>query len=121
MSFLIEATARTPRVEIDKTAFSMTGECFPENISEFSAPVVKKLTEILSETESYKVIFELTYFNSTAAMFLFELMTMFETSAQKGMSVEVIWRYANDDDTIEEAGEDFRDVFVHCKFQLDPA
>ena len=54
-------------------------------------------------------------------MFLFELMTMFETSAQKGMSVEVIWRYANDDDTIEEAGEDFRDVFVHCKFHLDPA
>lgn len=119
MSFLIEATARTPKVQIDKTAFTMIGECFPENISEFSEPVVKKLTEILFETESYEVTFELTYFNSTAAMFLFELMSMLETSAQNGTSVDVIWRYADDDDTIEEAGEDFQDAFVHCNFRLD--
>ena len=34
------ATQRTPLIEINEASCRMVGECYPENIQEFSAPVM---------------------------------------------------------------------------------
>jgi len=70
---IFEAGQRTPLVELTPTSCLIRGECYPENISEWSEPVLKTLEDCLGNDESeFKVDIELYYFNSSSAKFLFD-------------------------------------------------
>ena len=70
---IFEAGQRTPQVELTPTSCLIRGECYPENISEWSDPILKALEECLGNDESAFVVdIELYYFNSSSAKFLFD-------------------------------------------------
>lgn len=120
MIFTLEKTKRTPSVELSEKMLVVKGECYPENIAEFSEPIMENVQAVLEKARVFDVIFELIYFNSSSAMFLFDLFNMLDDAAGNGCEIAVKWRYAADDDSMEEAGADFEDAFENASYELEP-
>ena len=114
----IPATSRTPEVLFSPGSCSIKGECYPEDITEFSAPIMDHLRVGLEESDSYKVEIELYYFNSSSAKFLFDFFDFLEGASEGGRKITINWRYRSDDDTMQEAGEDFEEDLSHCCYNL---
>ena len=112
------ATQRTPQIDISSAGCRIVGECYPENIQEFSAPVMGSLRSLVPDSGSYTVDMELFYFNSSSAKFLFDFFEFFEEKATEGLTVKINWNYREDDDTMLEAGEDFAEDMESCAFEL---
>ena len=116
---IFEAGQRTPLVELTPTSCLIRGECYPENISEWSEPVLSTLEECLSNDNSeFEVDIELYYFNSSSAKFLFDFFEFLEESAESGKAITINWRYRPEDDTMQEAGEDFEEDVSACSYNM---
>ena len=80
-----EKTQRTPLVEIGSNSCLIKGECYPENIAEWSGPVLEALKKTLVDANTqFNVDIELYYFNSSSAKFLFDFFEFLEDSAEEG-------------------------------------
>ena len=116
---IFEQTQRTPYVEISSKACIIRGECYPENISEWSEPVLEALEVAMKlENASFEVQIELYYFNSSSAKFLFDFFEYLEVTAEAGRDIAVRWLYRAEDDTMLEAGEDFQEDLETCTYEL---
>ena len=116
---IFEAGPRTPLVELTPSSCLIRGECYPENISEWSEPVLKTLEESLNQDQSaFTVDIELYYFNSSSAKFLFDFFEFLEESAEGGKAITINWRYRAEDDTMQEAGEDFEEDLTACTYNM---
>ena len=79
---IFEQTQRTPYVELTARSCVIRGECYPENIAEWSGPVLEALEESMSlGSDAFKVVIELYYFNSSSAKFLFDFFEYLEETA----------------------------------------
>ena len=116
---IFEQTQRTPYVEIGSTACVIRGEYYPENISEWSGPVLEALEGAMKHNNgSFEVSIELYYFNSSSAKFLFDFFEYLEETAEAGRDIVVKWLYRAEDDTMLEAGEDFQEDLETCTYEL---
>ena len=116
---IFEKSQRTPQVEIASNRCLIQGECYPENIAEWSSPILDALRETLeSSSQDYNVDLELYYFNSSSAKFLFDFFEYLDEAAGEGRTININWRYRTEDDTMQEAGEDFQEDIEACKFEL---
>ena len=116
---IFEKSQRTPQVEIASDRCLIQGECYPENIAEWSSPILDALRETLeSSSQDYNVDLELYYFNSSSAKFLFDFFEYLDEAAGEGRTININWRYRIEDDTMQEAGEDFQEDIEACKFEL---
>ena len=72
-------------VEIGSNSCLIKGECYPENIAEWSGPVLEALKKTLVDANTqFNVDIELYYFNSSSAKFLFDFFEFLEDSAEEG-------------------------------------
>lgn len=118
---IFEQTQRTPYVELTSNYCAIRGECYPENIAEWSGPVLEGLEESMSLGHgTFKVVIELYYFNSSSAKFLFDFFEYLEDTAETGREIVIHWCYRTEDDTMLEAGEDFREDLERCTYELVP-
>ncbi len=115
-----EKTQRTPLVEMSNSHCLIVGECYPENISEWSQPVLAALEDCVGDGTqgSFDVDIELYYFNSSSAKFLFDFFEFLDEKAAEGISIVIKWRYRVEDDTMQEAGEDFEEDIENCTYHL---
>jgi len=109
-----QPTEDTPGVILDKISneFKFYGKSLPEDVEEFYRPILmwlKSYSEApLIET---KVIFEMEYVNTASSKRLFDVLTLLKEieNTEKG-SVKIIWRFFEDDEDLEEAGNDYKDL-----------
>ena len=113
-----EKTQRTPLVEMSDSHCLIVGECYPENISEWSQPVLSALEVCVGAKDSFDVDIELYYFNSSSAKFLFDFFEFLDEKAENGIRIAINWRYRPEDDTMQEAGEDFEEDIENCTYNL---
>jgi len=110
----IEATSTSPEVsfQFSENHLALRGESYPENAAAFFGPIVDALREYLEQTQQQviEVIIELTYFNSSSTKVLFNIFDMLNTAAEEN-TINLHWRYDEDDDTILEFGEDLNEDF----------
>lgn len=118
----IARTERTPEVDFDFTQgrLRLSGESYPEDAAAFFGPLQQAIASFLSGDERAPLTFEvaLTYFNSSSAKALMNMFMLLEDEAATGPGVTIRWLYAADDDTIQEAGEDFAADFERARFEL---
>lgn len=121
-SIHIPATDRSPLVDFDVPAgcLSMRGESYPEDAAAFFGPLQQAVRDYLGRAADRPLAVEvaLSYFNSSSAKALMNLFMLLEDEAEAGRPVSIRWLYAEGDETIEEAGEDFGADFVYAKFDL---
>lgn len=119
----IQATTRTPAVSFDfmQNHLKITGESYPEDVTEFYGPVFTALDSYLSKLGSgtCRFDFELIYLNSSSAKAIMMLMDKLDAAAKKGAAVDVYWYYDKEDDTMQELGEEFGEDLENAKFHLE--
>lgn len=119
----IPATARTPAIEFDfgKNYLKLSGESYPEDVTEFYNPVFSALDAYLSGLVpgSCRFDFELIYLNSSSAKAVMMLMDKLDAAAANGATVDVYWFYDEEDDTMQELGEEFGEDLENAKFHLE--
>ncbi|ACA16274.1 conserved hypothetical protein [Methylobacterium sp. 4-46] len=118
----IPPTSRSPEVEFDFAAgrLAIRGESYPEDAAAFFGPLLQALRGHLAAggTEPLTLEIALAYFNSSSAKALMNLFLPLEDAAAGGRPVCVRWVFAEGDDAIEEAGEDFAADFTHARFEM---
>jgi len=110
----INATSASPEVDFrfNEHQLTLRGESYPENAAAFFGPITEALREYLEQTQDQviEVVVELTYFNSSSTKVLFNIFDMFNTAAENN-TINLHWRFDEDDDTILEFGDDLHEDF----------
>jgi len=118
----LHATSTTPSVEFNfsDNQFLLMGELYPEDVRPFYDEAIKPLVKHLRTTVKQSILFEfkLTYYNSTSAKMLFEMIEELDAAAGRGNQVLIKWWHAEDDDNMQEFGEEFSEDVVHVSFEL---
>jgi hypothetical protein len=122
-NLVIPATARTPAIDFDfgNNHLKVSGESYPEDVTEFYKPVFSALDAYLAVlgSRSIQFDFELIYINSSSAKAIMMLMDKLDAAAAKGALVDVYWFYDAEDDTMQELGEEFGEDLESAKFHLE--
>jgi len=108
-NFTLEATSRTPAISLDASAGTLliAGESYPEDVRTFFHVLSENVaTFVGSSPNSLDVAIKLTYFNSSSARMLMELLDQFDDAAGNGVTVNVNWYCDPDDDITREFAED---------------
>ena len=105
----LDATSRTPAIALDANAGTLmvTGESYPEDVTGFFATLTAALSAFFDGGgESLKTEIRLTYFNSSSARALMELLELLDEAASRGAKIGVDWYCDPDDDITREFAED---------------
>ena len=116
----LEVTKYTPEINlsIDGT-ISLVGKSYPENTFEFYAPMMKWLEEYFEGTPASTTIInmEIIYFNSSSSKLFFDFFDLLEENSTEN-SIEINWIYDEENESAEEAGEDFIEDFEDLNIKL---
>ena len=119
----IEAADRSPKIVCDweKGEMIISGESYPENVTEFYGPILSSLEKFLRENRDKNFIctFELLYFNSSSAKVLMRIFDMFEEiSDTNGHKIKLLWKVDEEDDNMRELGEEFAEDIENISFEI---
>ncbi|MDX1961264.1 MAG: DUF1987 domain-containing protein [Leptospiraceae bacterium] len=105
---LIKKTKVSPEVVLEPDGFAeISGESYPENSVSFYEPIMKWLKEAVDEKKEINFNFRLDYFNTSSSKCIMDILSKLDKYNTDGGKVVVKWHYAEDDDDMLEAGEDF--------------
>lgn len=118
-AFYSAATEFSPEIRFSpaENIFLLRGNSRPEDVRELFEPVIRWLKEYLheilnSDTKIYTgenpliLEFDLDYFNSSSAKFLYDIMMIIKRYRDSDINVNIVWHYDEDDTDMKEAGED---------------
>ena len=116
----IDGTEDSPQVILDLEAniMEMSGRSLPEDVITFYEPVIRWIDEY-SKNPLDKTVFNfiLSYFNTASSKVILDILTQFEDMIEEGHPVLVRWHYADDDEDMQEAGEEYSDM-VDVPFEM---
>ena len=115
-----EATKYTPEIILNTDGtISLVGKSYPENTFEFYAPMIKWLEEYFEEAPADKTVInmEIIYFNSSSSKLFFDFFDLLEENSENN-TIEINWIYDEENESAEEAGEDFIEDFENLNINL---
>jgi len=118
-SIIIKGSPKTPEVKFDpdQGLLEIKGRSSPENSPEFYKPLANWLQEYaLSPREKTVINVQLEYFNTSSSKCLLDLFKKLEGIYKSNHDVLVNWYY-EDDESMLEAGEDYK-VMTHLPFKM---
>ncbi len=116
----IEKTQLTPSILLDKDKglVEIKGDSLPENTAEFYKPLMSELEDYFNSPQDKTIInLEITYFNSSSSKLFFDFFDLLENASKK-YDIEINWIYDEDNESMEEAGEDFQEDFEDLTFNM---
>ena len=120
-NFSIEATARTPSVSLNYEAksFEMAGESYPEDVPAFFAQMNEQLDSYFAASKDELLVeIKLTYFNSSSARALMEMLDNLDSEAASGRKIDVNWHCDPDDDITREFAQDISSDATHIHVSI---
>ena len=118
-TLLIQATADTPKVHLDKDKnyFEISGLSLPEDAVEFYKPIMSWLEEY-SKTPNAETNFnlKLEYFNTASSKQIIQLLLFLEKLATSS-TVKIFWHYKDIDEDMHDLGEEYADI-IKVNFEL---
>ena len=115
-----EATKYTPEINLETTGtISLVGKSYPENTFEFYAPMIAWLEEYFDGNAAQKTVvnMEIIYFNSSSSKLFFDFFDLLEENS-KEHEIQINWIYDEENESAEEAGEDFIEDFEELNIKL---
>jgi len=116
----IAETKYTPVINLDVNGtITMTGKSYPENTFEFYAPMMDWVKEYFetSAKETTTVNLEITYFNSSSSKLFFDFFDLLEENNDDN-DIVINWIFDEENESAEEAGEDFIEDFEDLNIEL---
>jgi hypothetical protein len=124
MGILIDKTADCPYVNFtEQGLLEIEGRSITEDVFSFWQPLIEWIEQYIKLPAKHtRVVVFLDYTNSSSNKYLNEMMKLLDACAANGNSVEIIWRYEDDDESILMLGEDLDALtvipFVFEKMEL---
>ncbi len=122
-ALITEHTETCPKLTFDpaKNIFEISGVSRPENVRSFYYPVIEWIEKFIAEVlDEKKIIYdknypldfniELSYFNSSSAKFIFDILSKLYDLYKEGQHVKIYRYFEEDDDDLREAGEDMSEL-----------
>jgi len=116
----IEETKYTPKIDLDtKGTISLVGKSYPENTFEFYEPMMKWIEDYFNTAAQpmTTVNMEITYFNSSSSKLFFDFFDLLEENSTDH-KIDINWIYDEENESAEEAGEDFIEDFEDLNIKL---
>ena len=116
--YYLEETEFTPEIifDPDKCEFSFKGVSRPEDVIKFYEPAIEWLKEFdlnISTTSqnkysinAIKVIFHLSYFNSSSSKMLLQILEIIKKIQTDGIDISIDWYYDESDEQMYDDGMD---------------
>lgn len=109
----IQGTDDTPTVTLDagNNVFEISGRSLPEDVAAFYNPIIEWM-EKYNQSPLAKTVFnfKLVYFNTASSKMLLDILMKLEELHNAGKAVVVKWHFAEDDEDMKEAGEEYADI-----------
>jgi hypothetical protein len=120
MGILIDKTADCPYVNFtEQGLLEIEGRSITEDVFSFWQPLLEWLElYIKAPAKHTRVVVFLDYTNSSSNKYLNEMMRLLDKCASNGNSVEIVWRYEEDDESILMLGEDL-DALTDIPFKME--
>jgi len=121
-TYHLAKTFNTPEVKLDASAGSLTmeGRSIPEDPNDFFGDIILHLEKYYQNPKPLtKVELKLEYVNSGSSKVLLEILRMIKTQYDKGNDCIVNWYYEEDDESIQELGQHYKNT-VKVPFNLIP-
>ena len=123
MAFYLEkgSAGSSPYLLIDEANNRMLikGESYHENVIEFFADVNEWLDErFVDACDEFTFDCELTYFNSSTAKLLMDILLLLDEYAADGKEITVNWYADEGNDIVIECGEDFKEEMESLTFNI---
>jgi hypothetical protein len=115
----IESTKFTPGIILDPNTnvLEFYGFSLPEDSSLFYNPVIDWINSYKNDTlekkekfPEIKVIFKLTYYNSSTLRKLIEIFNIFSEMYHMGVPLVIIWQYDSEDSSMAESGKEIGEI-----------
>jgi len=116
----IEETKYTPNIVLDTNGtISLVGKSYPENTFEFYNPMINWVKEYFNTTpaEVTTVNMEIIYFNSSSSKLFFDFFDLLEENNEEN-TIKINWIFDEENESAEEAGEDFIEDFEDLDIKL---
>ncbi len=113
MDILIEASNKTPLIS---TSFAegkiyISGRSIPENSIDFYKPLLNAMTEHAENpADEVELNVYLDYFNTSSSKCLLDVFKIMEKIHAKNKNGTIVWKYDEDDEDMQEAGEDYQSI-----------
>lgn len=121
-NYIVEETKYTPFIQlnVEDRVLEIKGKSYPENTFEFYKPLMNSLKEYFeAPSDNITLInIEIIYFNSSSSKFFFDLFDYIEEVQNKGFKIDIRWIYDEENESAQEAGEDFQEDFEELSFKL---
>lgn len=117
----LDATSRTPAVTLDPAAgrLVLKGESYPEDVTSFYATLTSAISAYLDDGPGNLLTeIRLTYFNSSSARALMELLEQLDEAAGNGVQITIDWYCDPDDDITREFAEDIASDVSNTKVSI---
>jgi hypothetical protein len=118
---LNEGSKNTPRVyyEPDDNSLFLTGRSITENPELVYNPLTVWIKAHLKKYKQLNVIIFLEYINSGSSKSLCDLLRMISAYMTTDYRVRIKWKYEEDDDSMHELGQHYRDsAGVRMDFEM---
>lgn len=120
-NLLIEETKYTPKIILDAQSglIELRGKSYPENTFEFYKPMMEWLESYFDGNiqEKTTVNMEIIYFNSSSSKLFFDFFDLLDEAKDEHV-IEVNWIYDAENESAQEAGEDFIEDFEELPINL---
>lgn len=116
----IQPTFNTPTIDFNAETgkLFLKGRSIPEDPGEFYERIFYWLEEYFSKSpKETELEFQIEYANSGSTKYLLEILKEIYRLSSEGKNVRVIWCFEEDDESIEELGELFRNS-VNLSFEM---
>lgn len=116
----IEAKEDTPMIVFDpeNNIFEISGRSLPEDASLFYEPVLEWLKKYATNpNEITELHVKMNYFNTASSKLLLDILMILEEMVENGKNCLIKWFYAEDDEDMEEAGEEYLEL-IEVPFEL---
>jgi len=118
----IAATDETPAVVLDagNNTFQIEGKSLPEDVTAFYDPLLEWLDGYAADpNDTTDFTFKMTYFNTASSKMILDILMKLEEIMEDGHTVKILWKYQEDDEDMEEAGEEYSEI-VEIPFDMLP-
>jgi len=112
-TFTMTAKEYTPAVLLDpeRGYIEISGKSFPEDAIRFYKPVFKWLDEYMASPKPKTFLhLKFTYYNTSSAKKILELIKKVASLKKSGYELEVSWYYDDGDEDMFSAGHDYSSV-----------
>ena len=121
-NLVLEGTGRTPTVVLDiqKQTLTISGESYPENVTEFYDQILSALDRYAeSGPDQIQAHITLAYFNSGSAHALLRLARKLNDMARSNKAVTLVWTCHEEDDISAEFAEDILSLAPEIEIRIE--